>query len=251
MHRGSFYSCALLRRSPTPIGTAVRQQLRWIYDSIAAAPVAGARGDVFPLPTALSAEDEVLVTAAEKGDNKALKSKASREAGHRVWLHCIILVLNALPFSPQSFAKGKSGAAFAGISRPSERLPSGKMEGLRLLEDQVHKSRSSETMVPFLTQAAGRLCSWNQTPSFSGTRRTCMLASSCLNYHLHGEITLCPRGPFSGKVFDRDPPQRIHACLGVVPMGWLSATGIVQYLHRRLAQLSSAVPRSLEGQRDR
>ena len=193
----------------------MRQQLRWIYDSIAAAPVAGARGDVFPLPTALSAEDEVLVTAAEKGDNKALKSKASREAGHRVWLHCITLVLNALPFSPQSFAKGKSGAAFAGISRPSERIPSGKMEALRRLEDQVHKSRSSETMVPFLTQAAVRLCSWNQTPSFSGTRRTCMLASSCLNYHLRGESTLCPRGPFGGKVFDRDPPQRIYACLGL------------------------------------
>ena len=115
----------------------MRQQLRWIYDSIAAAPVAGARGDVFPLPTALSAEDEVLVTAAEKGDNKALKSKASREAGHRFWLHCIILVRNALAFSPQSFTKDKPGAAFAGIGKPTERSSLGKMECLRLLKDQV------------------------------------------------------------------------------------------------------------------
>ncbi len=34
-------------------------------------------------------------------------------------------------------------------------------------------------------------------------------------------------------------------------MGWLSATGIVQYLHRRLAQLSTAVPKNLELRRDR
>ena len=90
-----------------------------IQNSIAAVPLAGARGDVFPLPTTLSAEDEVLVTAAEKGDKTALEANASREAGHRVWLHCIILVLNALAFSPQSFDEDRAAAAFSGIRAPS------------------------------------------------------------------------------------------------------------------------------------
>ena len=64
-----------------------------IHNSIAAVPLTGARGDVFPLHTTLSAEDGVLVTAAEKGDKTALEANASREAGHRVWLLCIMLVL--------------------------------------------------------------------------------------------------------------------------------------------------------------
>ena len=114
-----FYLCAILRRSPTPIGTAARQQMTLIQNSIAAVPLTGARGDVFPLLTTLSAEDEVLVTAAEKGDKTALEANASREAGHRVWLHCIILVLNALAFSPQSFDEDRAAAAFSGIRAPS------------------------------------------------------------------------------------------------------------------------------------
>ena len=48
-----------------------------------------------------SAEDEVLVAAAVKGDKDALEKQAPRETGHHVWLHCIILMLNALP-SPRS-----------------------------------------------------------------------------------------------------------------------------------------------------
>ena len=110
-----------------------------IQDSIAAVPLTGARGDVFPLPTTLSAEDEVLVTAAEKGDKEALEAQASREAGHRVWLHCIILVLNALAFSPQSFTESRAAAAFSGIRAPSNNMPVAKAECLRLLEAQVRE----------------------------------------------------------------------------------------------------------------
>ena len=110
-----------------------------IQNSIAAVPLTGARGDVFPLPTTLSAEDEVLVTAAEKGDKTALEANASREAGHRVWLHCIILVLNALAFSPQSFDEDRAVAAFSGIRAPSNHLPVAKAECLRLLETQVRE----------------------------------------------------------------------------------------------------------------
>ena len=57
-------------------------EMSLIRYSIATVPVAGARGDIFPLPTTLSAEDEVLVRAAEKGDSEALKEKTSRKAGH-------------------------------------------------------------------------------------------------------------------------------------------------------------------------
>ena len=71
-----------------------------IQNSIAAVPLIGARGHVFPLPTTLSAEDEVLVTAAEKGDKTALEANASREAGHRVWLLCIMLVLRCSGLFP-------------------------------------------------------------------------------------------------------------------------------------------------------
>ena len=71
-----------------------------IQNSIAAVPLTGARGDVFPLPTTLSAEDEVLVTAAERGDKTALEANASREAGHRVWLLCIMLVLRCSGLFP-------------------------------------------------------------------------------------------------------------------------------------------------------
>ena len=38
--------------------------------------------------------------------------------------------------------------------------------------------------------------------------------------------------PFSGEIFGQNPSQEVRACLTVVPMGWLSATGIVQYLYR-------------------
>ena len=80
----------------------------------------GAQGDVFLLRATLPAEDEVLVTAAGKnGDGEALRRKASCEAGHRVWLHCIILVLEALALSPQSFAKSRAGAVFARVGTPS------------------------------------------------------------------------------------------------------------------------------------
>ena len=53
-----------------------------IRHSIAAVPVAGAIGGIFPLSTTLSAEDEVLVSAAEEGDSKALEEQTSWEASH-------------------------------------------------------------------------------------------------------------------------------------------------------------------------
>ena len=100
----------------------------------------GAQGDVFLLRATLPAEDEVLVTAAGKnGDGEALRRKASCEAGHRVWLHCIILVLEALALSPQSFAKSRAGAVFARVSTPSYNMPVAKAECLRLLECQVRE----------------------------------------------------------------------------------------------------------------
>ena len=54
-------------------------------------------------------------------------------------LHCIILVLEALALSAQSFAKSRAGAVFAGISTPSYNMPVAKAECLRLLECQVRE----------------------------------------------------------------------------------------------------------------
>ena len=44
--------------------------------------------------------------------------------------------------------------------------------------------------------------------------------------------------------------ELVPICLTVIPMGWISAVGIVQYLHRRLVKLSESVPRHLELRRD-
>ena len=391
-----------------------------IQDSIAAVPLTGARGDVFPLPTTLSAEDEVLVTAAEKGDKEALEAQASREAGHRVWLRCVILVLNALAFSPQSFIESRAAAAaFSGIGAPSNDTPVAKAECLRLLEAQVRKFCQHEDdsdviiagedfeellknrQVAYDGTVVSKAChvTWAQlkpglpAPGVAGQvdahalsegrireiianpeliiKPKCQwprkfkkarvmvssqeewdrigvgLADQCIIRPINesdvlydeegnpltcgvfgvgkGKTTMMPDGslaeilrlianlipsnevqeqvigdngtlPYPGcwqslllesdtivfwnsedmqaslflfklppawgkyfvlsktfgeKVFGQDASQEVHACLTVVPMGWLSATGIVQYLHRRLAQLSSAVPRSLEVRRDR
>ena len=56
--------------------------MSWIRHSIAAVPIAGARGGFLPLSITLSAEDEVLVSAAEEGDSKALKEHTSWKASH-------------------------------------------------------------------------------------------------------------------------------------------------------------------------
>ena len=77
-----FYLGAIQSRSPTPVGTAAMQKMSWTDNSIAAVPVAGAKGSIFLLSTTLSAEDEVLVSAAEKGDSKAFKEQTSWKASH-------------------------------------------------------------------------------------------------------------------------------------------------------------------------
>ena len=42
----------------------------------------------------------------------------------------------------------------------------------------------------------------------------------------------------------------VKICLTVIPMGWISAVGIVQYLHRRLVKLTESIPQHLELRRD-
>ena len=87
----------------------------------------------------LSAEDEVLVTPAAKGDNEAPRKKASRETRHQVWRHYIILVPNGLTLSPRPSARRKNGADLAGNSMPSDDMPVAKMESLALLNARVVK----------------------------------------------------------------------------------------------------------------
>ena len=84
-----------------------------------------------------TAEDEVRVTAAAKGDNKAPRKKASRETRHQVWRYYIILVPNGLTLSPRPSARRKNGADLAGDSMPSDDMPVAKTESLALLNARL------------------------------------------------------------------------------------------------------------------
>ena len=53
---------------------------------------------------------------------------------------------------------------------------------------------------------------------------------------------------FDGRLFGKK--GRVRLTLNVVPMGWLSAVGVIQYLHRQLAFKMAKLPKQLELRRD-
>ena len=109
--RVSFYFGAIPRRSPKPTGAAVTQQMTWTRVSIAAVPVKEPKGMFFSSVLHCPLRTRCWSQLLEK-------TATARHLGG-VWLHCIILVLEALALSPQSFAKSRAGAVFARVSTPS------------------------------------------------------------------------------------------------------------------------------------
>jgi hypothetical protein len=57
--------------------------------------------------------------------------------------------------------------------------------------------------------------------------------------------------PVRGRVLGLKHNDWTWLTMNVVPMGWLSAVGVIQYLHRQLALRVAGLPRQLELRRDR
>ena len=99
----SFYLLHLLRSLPNGVGTGCRQQLRCLFGLPSTEALLASTGDVFPLLSSLSVEDEALVSlAAQPRAHEPAPVKQQVTAGKRVWLQCVISVLNLLHFAPQS-----------------------------------------------------------------------------------------------------------------------------------------------------
>ena len=55
---------------------------------------------------------------------------------------------------------------------------------------------------------------------------------------------------FDGALFGFKDGRKVKLTVNVVPMGWLSAVGVIQHLHRQLAMKTAKSPREVELRRD-
>ena len=111
-----------------PFRSSIKRANDSVIDSIAAVPLIGARGDLFPLPTLLSAEDEVLVIAAKRDDHMALEADALLKAGHDARLQCIVS------------SENRADLTFSDVRAPSVPVPVAEAEFQRMREIQIRDS---------------------------------------------------------------------------------------------------------------
>ena len=115
-----------------------RQQLRCFFGLATTEAVSASTGDVFPLSSSLSVEDEALVRlAAQPRALEPAPVKQQVTAGKRVWLLRVILALNLLHFALQNLDQRQVSR---GLPIHQGRVNAAQIEaGLRLRE-QVDNS---------------------------------------------------------------------------------------------------------------
>ena len=116
-----------------------KENISLIRDSIAAVPVLGAIGGDFPLSTTLSAEDEVLVIAAERGDIKRSKNRPLRKKAVQSSRTVSIGVLNTHAFPLQRFPESKAITACVRRHSPPDNEAAAKTDCVLILESEASR----------------------------------------------------------------------------------------------------------------